>query len=237
MPYDPLDPLDELTIPSRDSRSQRKETSRTEAADNHPGGKTTRVLRADEVRDAAHRDAPLAIQQYLQERIDLNQELGLRFPTMPVMSQIRLRARGNLARHALALIATQDGAASLVVEVDANAPSVEVMFVLNSMLGFKFNLARLTDMDRTHWLSTMKRALSEPSFDDVVFMWGAARWNSDYLICAPRRHFTNVYAFSPHHTECAVRLTSDVTYRLLEWLESLWTPNSDAAQNPSLSSW
>ena len=237
MPYDPLDPLNEVTIPSRDTRSQRRETPRTEPTDNRPAGKTTRPLRPEETRDVNHRDAPLAIQRYLQERIDLNQELGLRFPTMPVMSQMRMRSSGKGTRSALTTIATQDGAASLVVEVDTHAASLDVMFVLNSMLGFKFRLSRLTDMDRTHWLTTMKRALAEPSFDDVVFLWGAARWNSEYLVFAPRKHFTNVYAFSPHHAECAARLTSDVMNQLLEWLETVWTPSNDAAQTPSMSSW
>jgi hypothetical protein len=226
MPYDPLDPLDDLTIPSHNTRSQRKEPSRPEAVENRAAHKTTRALRPAETRDVA----PRLIQQYLQERIDLDQELGLRFPAMPVMSQMRLR-------ESMAAIATQDGAASLVVEVDANVPSLDFLFVLSSMLGFRFNFARLTDMDRAHWLTTMKRALAEPSFDDVVFLWGAARWNSDYLICAPRKHFTNVYAFSPHHVECAARLTSDVMYRLLDWLESIWTPSADATQTPSMSSW
>lgn len=221
--------LDDMTLPSR-PRPRRPELPRTEPV----------VPRVDAARPAEtlNREAPMLIQRYLHEHTDLDRDLAMRFPGMPLMSQIHTRTVDEAERMGLATIATQDGAASLVVEVDANELSAQFMFVLNSMIGFKFNLSRLSEMDYTHWFHAMRGAQAERNFNDVVFLWGASRWNSDYLVFAPRKHVTNVYAFSSQHVECAARLTVEVTNKLLTWLEPVWTSTPQGnVQSPHLSSW
>lgn len=194
---------------------------------------TMNIARADGGRDSQQRQAPWALQQYLNGQIDLDRELMRRFPGTPVMSQIHTHNYGELA-HGLAHIATQDGATSLMVEADGGTHAAQFTFLASSMVGLKFNPARLSNTDRRHWLDTLRRA-EKPG--EIAFLWGASRWESDYLICAPRRYFTNVYAFSPLHVEAAARLTREVTLRLVEWLEGFWQPAEEPPRAPKLNTW
>jgi hypothetical protein len=245
MPDEPLLPSDELTIPSRQSVTQRVTDTQIEgAADtppesaSRPTDRLARPSRLEGSREMLNRDAPWTLQQYLNGQIDVDKELANRFPAMPVMSQIHLRSYGDKAKHGLATIATQDSAAALLVDVDGTSRAIQLTFQLNSMLGLKFVPARMSDMDRAHWLDAMRHSQGERRPGDVAFLWGAGRWESDYLICAPRKHFTNIYAFSPHHLECAARLTADVTAKLLDWLEGYWKPDEDdTSQAPKLNTW
>ena len=59
---------------------------------------------------------------------------------------------------------------------------------------------------------------------EVTFLWDAARWQSDYLIGAAHKNFTQLFAFSPNHVEAAARLTPDVAHKLLDWLEHYTFP-------------
>jgi hypothetical protein len=231
---------DERTIPSRRVMKQRM-MDRNQGGDmlsdesGRAQDKAGNPSRADGAREAQNREAPWALRQYLDGQIDLDRELSRRFPAMPVMSQIHVHNYGTL-RHGLAHVATQDGAASLIVEVDEPTRAVQFTFLTSGMIGVKFNPSRLTDLDREHWLHTMLRASSEKQ-GEIAFLWGAARWESDYLIYAPRKHFTNVYAFSPLHVEAAARLTSEVTNKLVEWLEGYWRPADDQPRAPRLNTW
>jgi hypothetical protein len=236
MPDDPHIPHDEMTIPSRHTVTQR--INDVSAAESRPQERMTRPSRLEGLRDMPNRDAPWALQQYLNGQIDLDKELGSRFPAMPLMSQIHDRTYGERTKHALATIATQDGAASLLVDVDGSTRAVQFTFVLNSMIGLKFIPAKMSDADRAHWLDAMRRSQYERRPSDVAFLWGPARWESDYLICVPRKHFTNIYAFSAHHLECAARLTAEVTNKLVDWLDGLWKPaEDDTSQAPKLNTW
>ncbi|MCI0352052.1 MAG: hypothetical protein L0Z53_21745 [Acidobacteriales bacterium] len=244
MPDDPHNPSDEMTIPSRQKATQRhNETPPADAettppeSSNRSTEKPNRAARLEGLREKMNRDAPWALQQYLQGQIDLDKELATRFPAMPLMSQIHLRAYGSKVKLGVATIATQDNAASLLVDVEGTR-SIQFTFLLNSMLGLKFVPGKLSDMDRAHWMDTMRRSQMERRPGDIAFMWGAARWDSDYVICAARKHFTNIYAFSPQRMECAARLTADVTNKLLDWLDGFWTPAEDDTSNaPKLNTW
>lgn len=231
---------DERTIPSRRVMKQRMNET------NHGGDmlsdesgraqdKAGYTPRADGAREAQNREAPWALRRYLEGHIDLDHELARRFPGMPVMSQIHTHEYGEL-RHGLAHVATQDGAASLIVEVDEPTRAVQFTFLTGSMIGVKFNPSRLNDLDREHWLHTMRRVQNEQQ-GEIAFLWGAARWESDYLICAARKHFTNVYAFSPLHVEAAARLTSEVTNKLVEWLAGFWRTDENDYSSPKLNTW
>lgn len=161
--------------------------------------------------------APWMLQHYFDGEIDLIKELVGRFPQIPVMSLFSTREVGRHTRRGVATIATQDGAANVIVELDIPSRGVQFTFVLSSMLALRFIPGRLTDMDRTQWLEPMRREAGE-----VAFLWDQSRWQNDYLIGAAHRTYTNLFAFSPHHIEAAVRLTPEVGRKLLDWLESYW---------------
>jgi hypothetical protein len=85
------------------------------------------------------------------------------------------------------------------------------------MLSLNFNLDQLGSAHRSHWVNLMRRERAKP-----VFLWGPARWASDYLITVVHPYYTNLYAFSANNFEAAARLTPEVTDRLLDWLGELW---------------
>lgn len=161
--------------------------------------------------------APWTLEHYFDGEIDLIKELVGRFPQIPVMSLFNTREAGERIRRGVATIATQDGAASLIVEVDIPSRGVQFTFALNSMLALRFIPGRLTDMDRAQWIEPMRREAGE-----IAFLWDQMRWQNDYLIGAAHKSYTNLFAFSPHHIEAAVRLTPEVGRKLLDWLESYW---------------
>ncbi|MEP7294120.1 MAG: hypothetical protein ABI835_20195 [Chloroflexota bacterium] len=164
---------------------------------------------------------PWALQHYFDGEIDLIKELAGRFPQVPVMSLIHTRQVGTKTRRGVATLSTQDGAASVVVEIDAPSQAMQFTFVHSSMLSLRFLLGRLSAADRAQWLEPMRRETGE-----AAFLWDQSRWSSDYVISAAQRNFTNLYAFSPQQIEASARLTPEVTRKLLDWLEFYW---NDAA--------
>jgi hypothetical protein len=164
---------------------------------------------------------PWALQHYFDAEIDLVKELAGRYPQVPMMSLIHTRQVGTRTRRGVATLSTQDGAGSVIVEIDAPSEAVQFTFVQNSMLGLRFTLATLTEMDRAQWLEPMRGESGE-----VAFLWDQTRWSSDYLISAAHKNFTHLFAFSPQHMEAAVRLTPEVTHKLLDWLEFYWNDST-----------
>ena len=160
---------------------------------------------------------PWALQHYFDGEIDLIKELASRFPQVPVMSLIHIRQVGTQTRRGVATLSTQDGAASVIVEIDAPSQATQFTFSVSSILALRFSLGRLTDSERGQWLETMRRETGEPAF-----LWTQTRWGSDYLISAAHKNYSNLFAFSPQHIEASVRLTPEVTRRLLDWLEFYW---------------
>jgi hypothetical protein len=172
--------------------------------------------------------APWLLQQYFGDQRALAAELNSRFPMLPLMTVIRLNPRGDHRRQGSAALSTADGSASIVVDVDGSASVTQFSFTLSSMFGLSFRLDHLTDMDRISWLRRMRHER-----EGVSFLWGQARWESDYLICLTRKHFAHIYAFSPHGTAAAARLTPDIRVQLLDWLENVWRgdePGDDTTQ-------
>jgi hypothetical protein len=158
---------------------------------------------------------PWILQRHFDAEIDLDQELNIRFQSMPVLST--LKARELDRAHGTALLATQDGAASVRVDVDLESNTVDFVFILRAMLGLHFGLVGMGERAHAHWLSQMRETQGRP-----VFFWGARRWGSDYLIMVPHQYYTNVFAFSALGYEAAARMTPDVKNQLLDWLEDLW---------------
>ncbi len=175
---------------------------------------------------------PWTLQQFFNGEIDLDVELSKRFVNTPVMSTISFRSLGTKTGRSVATLATQDGAATLVFDVDAVSKEVQLSFTFGSMLTLRFGLDNLSDMDRGRWLELMRREQG-----GLAFLWGAERWEHDYLICIARKYFTNIYAFSPYNFEAAICMTQDVTQKLLSWLEEFWTSESSDEEPPKLLTW
>jgi hypothetical protein len=173
---------------------------------------------------------PWLLELYYRAETDFNRELVARFPNMPVLSLIHTRMVGDKLKLHTALLSTQDGAASVIVEIDAASKAVCFTYALSSMLAFRFTLNRLTDKDRAQWMQEMRTERGE-----IAFLWDQTRWEHDYLIGVSFKNYTNLFAFSPAHLEAGARLTSEVTHKLLSWLQGLW--QADAEQLTSTLPW
>lgn len=212
-PYAPVDTND-MTIPSR-----RKLTD-----------SASQLAAARRSNDGAHLQAPALLMQAFNGDIDLERELASRYPNMPLMTQVHRKMSGAKIRRGSMTIASSDGAASLLVEIDSISRLAQFTFTWGGMVGLRFTPAKLSDMDRQRWLDLMRQPSGEP-----IYLWGQSRWENDYLIFCTRRHFTSVYAFSQLHTEAAVRLTGDVMAALVDFLERFWKPA--APEGSSASTW
>lgn len=160
---------------------------------------------------------PWALQSYIDGEGDVIKTLSARYPQMPVMSLIHLRDEKGSAPRGVASISTQDGAANVIIEVDASSKAVQFTFGLSSMLALRFQPGVLNDRVRALWIETMQREMGEPAF-----LWNQARWEHDYILSASTKTFTTCFAFSPHHVEAAARFTRDVSNKLIEWLSKYW---------------
>lgn len=160
---------------------------------------------------------PWALLGYFEGELDLIQDLAGRYPQMAIMSLFSARVVGTRAPRGIATIATQDGAASLIVEVDAPSQAVQFTFIVGSLVGVRFRPGALSPLDRAAWLEPMRREQGE-----VAFLWNAHRWSQDYLIGAVTRTSAHLFAFSPSGVQAAARLTPEVNRKLTEWLAGYW---------------
>lgn len=160
---------------------------------------------------------PWALQQFFDGEIDLEQELLKRFPSVPAMTTIKFRTLGLNSSRKVATLSTQDGGASLIVDADVETKVVQLSFTFGSMMTLRYALSDLPANNRERWLELMRREKG-----GLAFLWNEDRWREDYLICVSREYSTNIFAFSPHNFESAVRLTKKVTNELLTWLEDVW---------------
>src|SRR5664279_2353959 len=197
---------DDFTIPSRKRRLD----------------DVTRFTPDSPATGALPKTVPWSLQHYFDGEIDLIKELTGRFPQMPVISLFNAREVGTKNRRGVAAMATQDGAASLIAEVDVMSRAVQFTFALSSMLALRFCPGKLSEMDRAQWIEPLRHESGDPAF-----LWEQTRWQNDYLIGAAHKNFTNLFAFSPNHVEAAARLTPEVTRKLLDWIELYWRVSSD----------
>jgi hypothetical protein len=175
-------------------------------------------------------NVPWTLEQFFKGKIDLDKELVMRFPNMPLMSVISFRSLGSNTHRGVATLSTADGGASLVVDATAMGNrTLQFSFTYGSMLTLRFKLDTLSELDRSRWLDLMRRKQS-----GLTFLWGQARWENDYVICVSRKHYTSLLAFSQNHFEAAVRITPNVTKQLVDWIEGFWKalppPEDDSPQ-------
>ena len=204
MPVDPK--LSDATMPSRNANTDAAKISSTRLA-----------------------LPPWIIQQHMNGAIDLDAELAARYPNMPLMSLIHVRALDG-GRRGVAMLSTQDGAANVSAEADMDTRSLSLAFTHSSMLTLRFHLRNTSDLDRQTWVDATRR-----EDGTSALLWGRNRWTSDYVVSASRKHFTNLYAFSPNQIEAAARVKSEVMRKLLDWLETFW--NTPASDRGSLTTW
>ncbi|NWF69333.1 MAG: hypothetical protein HXY40_09615 [Chloroflexi bacterium] len=177
-------------------------------------------------------NVPWTLEQFFKGKIDLDKELVMRFPNMPLMSVIGFRSLGSNTQRGVATLSTADGGANLVVDASASGErTVQFSFTYGSMLTLRFRLDTLSDMDRSRFLDLMRR--NQPG---LTFLWGQSRWEQDYLICVTRKHYTSLLAFSRNHFEAAVRLTPNVTKQLVDWIENFWKAPPEE-EPPQLLTW
>jgi len=174
----------------------------------------------------AMKQVPLTLQPFFKEQIDLNRELVRRFPNMPLMSVVKFRDLYADGKRGVATLTSQDGAASLIVDISADTPEIQFAFMFGSMLSLRFNLEELSDLDRRAWLDNM-----ETRVDDIVFLWGQSRWDNDYIICVPHPYYISLLAFSPNNFEAAVRITPTVSKDLFRWMHTFWYPEDEASSD------
>lgn len=175
---------------------------------------------------------PWTLQQFFDGEIDLDVELARRFPSMPMMSILKTRTLGTNSGRKVAELSSQDGAAGMIIDADTVSKVIQLSFTFGSMLTLKFVMSDLNNMDRERWVELMRRDAG-----GLAFLWGTKRWTSDYMICISRKHFTNMYAFSPNNFEAGVRITPTVIKDLLDWLEKIWDEPEPPEEPPQLLTW
>jgi len=175
---------------------------------------------------------PWTLQQFFDGEIDLDVELARRFPSMPMMSILKTRSLGTNSGRKVAELSSQDGAAGMIIDADTVSKVIQLSFTFGSMLTLKFVMSDLNNMDRERWVELMRRDAG-----GLAFLWGTKRWTSDYMICISRKHFTNMYAFSPNNFEAGVRITPTVIKDLLDWLEKIWDEPEPDDEPPQLLTW
>lgn len=179
------------------------------------------------VQQPANDAPPWTLQQFFNGEIDLDVELAKRFPNMPMMSRIKFRTLGVKSGRKVATLEAQDGSSSVIFDADPASKMIQISFTFGSMITLRFALSELSDTDRKRWLELMRRQQG-----GLAFLWGPRRWTSDYLICITRKYHSNLYAFSPNNFESAVRMTADVTTKLLDWLDEFWQDDAPPNEEP-----
>lgn len=160
---------------------------------------------------------PTVLRRFFTGEIDLDTELGKRFTGAPLLSMIKFRPESwQGSAYGTAALASQDGVATLNVDVNREQAGMELSFTHSAMLSLRFYLTDIPEDVRRRWLDLMRRE------QGVAFLLGPTRWDRDYMIFVVRKYNARAYAFSANRFEAAVRLTTDVLGQLLDWLEHFW---------------
>lgn len=185
-----------------------------------------------ELRESGHQrllkvNAPVTLQQFFAGEIDLDAELAQRFANAPLLSSIKFLAppAQTVTPRATAILSSNDDSFGLAVDALLDdAGTLEFTFTLFNAFAARFRLSPLGEHACQRWLELLRRP------DGIAFLWTRQRWEDPHLIFVVREYYGRVYAFSPHGTDAAARLTPDVISDLLDWLEDLWFPGQRAAR-------
>jgi len=158
-------------------------------------------------------EPPWILQRFFDGQLDLGDELSIRFKDMPMMSIIKIRFLGQ--DRTVATLATQDSSARVIFDLHKPTASLQISFVLDSMLSLSFNFCDVGDINLENWVSAVNQAQ-----DGVAsFLWGDTRWENDYLISVAYKYFTVLFVFSPRDFQSAVAMSSSITQKLMVWFE------------------
>ncbi len=179
--------------------------------------------------------APYLLQGFFSGKLDLDAELSRRFPAPPLLSNMTFAPKpGTYRKHGFAQFTSQDTAAAMTMEIHNNVGSLEVSFLHYSMVGVRFTLGAITDMNRRRFLELIERPTG------IAFLWTRERWERDYLVFVVRDRFARIYAFGPARLEGACRLTPDALSQLRVWLGGFWnddTPDKQTEPETKPLSW
>lgn len=178
-------------------------------------------------------DLPWVIQQRIDGAVELDRELNARHKNMPVFSTVKFRNLGSRQDRAIATMATQDGSAQVLWEVDSTTRQTRLSFTFGAMLTLRFDLLDLSDTDRITWVQRMQSDVH----NDPALLMGPGRWEKDFLIGVTRPYFTDLFAFSAYNFDAAVRLTPDTTRSLFGWLSELWHIPDLPGEDDLLTTW
>ncbi len=172
--------------------------------------------------------APYLLQQFFTGRVDLDVELGKRYPSPPLLGSASFTPEpGTHARYGFAQFNGQDNAASLMIEMHRLPDTLELAFLLQGMIAVRFKLGVIADTPRKRFVELMRRQ------NGIAFLWTRERWESDYLIFVVREHFARLYAFAPGRFDAACRLTPEGIGQLVTWIEGFWESGDETPEEPS----
>ncbi len=180
--------------------------------------------------------APFLLQQFFTGKVDLDVELGKRYPSSPLLSSATFTPEpGKQARHGFSQFSSQDNSSAMSIELHGAAGAFEVSFLLGSMIGVRFTLGAITSSTRNRFLQLLHRP------NGIAFLWTQERWERDYMIFVVRERFARIYAFSPSRFDGACRLTPEGLDQLVLWLTGFWggeaplepLPTPDNQEQPS----
>src|SRR5690349_15935957 len=109
------DSADTSAVTPRTDKNVAADSSDNElaAGDSEPLRRESSVRAASKL--AASGSAPVLLQQFFNDQIDLSAELATRFPSLPLMSVIRFRKLEGKSQRGVATLSTPDGVASAVI--------------------------------------------------------------------------------------------------------------------------
>ncbi len=177
--------------------------------------------------------APYLLQGFFSGRLDLDVELTRRYPAPPLLSNMTFAPKpGQMRRHGFAQFASQDTSSMMTVEIHGSSDTLEIGFLLFSMIGVRFTLESIGEHNRQRFAESLDRALEREN--GIAFLWTRERWERDYVIFVVRHGFAKMYAFGPGRVEAACRLTPDGVIQFRTWLGGFWKDAPPTAAEPPM---
>jgi hypothetical protein len=189
---------------------------------------------ASDLKESGHQQtiqssAPYLLQGFFSGRLDLDVELTRRYPAPPLLSSMTFAPKpGQTRRHGFAQFTSQDTSSMMTVEIHGSGDTLEIGFLMYSMIGVRFTLESIGERNRQRFAESLDRAIERDN--GIAFLWTRERWERDYVIFVLRNGFGKMYAFGPGRVEAACRLTPDGVTQFRTWLGGFW---KDSAPPPS----
>ncbi len=175
--------------------------------------------------------APWLIEQHQYGRINIYEELTIRYPSLPLLTIIKTRESRSPSQPTLMVMSAPDGMAGLVAEVKPNTRQLQLAFTYGSVMTMRFVFDELNANVCIDWLDMLRRPQ-----DGTAFLFTEARWEKDYLITVVRKKFACIYGFSRNGFEAAMRMTDEVKNHFHDALRRAWSLE-DGELTPKVPLW